>query len=127
MGIDAHRRAHRVILTSKAAPEGAISRANPQRLCTIQLIAAGAGFSNLLRSGATMQKRSAALMLAQQGGAASCLVSNTAEGDRFRFPGGAPGWSACRQPAMLETVILMSPNGTISTVEYNGPIRVRPN
>jgi hypothetical protein len=119
---------------SKAAPEGDISRANPQRLCTIQLIAAGAGFSNLLRSGTTMLKRSAALMLAQQGGAASCqlpaascLVSNTAEGDRFRFPGGAPGWSACRQPAMLETVILMSPNGTISTVEYNGPIRVRPN
>lgn len=62
-----------------------------------------------------------------QGGGASCLVSNTAQGYRFRFLGGAPGWSARREPATLETVILISPNGKVSTVEYNGPVRVRPN
>ena len=60
-----------------------------------------------------------------QGGGSSCLVSNTPQGYRFRFLGGAPGWSARREPATLETVILISPNGKISTVEYNGPVRVR--
>ena len=62
-----------------------------------------------------------------QGGGASCLVSNTAEGYRFRFLGGVPGWSARREPATLETVVLISPDGKTSKVEYNGPVRVRRN
>jgi opacity protein-like surface antigen len=62
-----------------------------------------------------------------QGGGADCLVSNTAEGYRFRFLGGVPGWSARREPATLETVVLISPDGKISKVEYNGPVRIRLN
>jgi hypothetical protein len=59
-----------------------------------------------------------------QGGGGSCLVSETVEGYRFRFLGGAPGWAGKREPATLETVVLVSPDAKVSRVEYNGPVRV---
>jgi hypothetical protein len=59
-----------------------------------------------------------------QGGGGSCLMSNTAEGYRFRFLGGAPGWTSRREPATLETIVLVSPDAKVSRVEYNGPVRV---
>jgi hypothetical protein len=59
-----------------------------------------------------------------QGGGGSCLVSNTTDGYRFRFLGGAPGWASRREPATLETVVLVSPDAKVSKVEYNGPVRV---
>lgn len=62
-----------------------------------------------------------------QGGGGSCLVSSTMEGYRFRFLGGTPGWSNRRQPATIETVVLVSPDARVSKVEYNGPIRVMAN
>jgi hypothetical protein len=62
-----------------------------------------------------------------QGGGGSCLVSDTPQGYRFRFLGGSPGWAARREPASIETVVLVSPDGKASKVEYNGPIRVRTN
>jgi hypothetical protein len=62
-----------------------------------------------------------------QGGGGSCLVSDTPQGYRFRFLGGSPGWAARREPASIETVVLVSPDGKTSKVEYNGPIRVRTN
>lgn len=58
-----------------------------------------------------------------QGGGGNCLVSNTAEGYRFRFLGGAPGWTSRSKPATLETVVLVSPDAKQSKVEYNGPVR----
>jgi hypothetical protein len=58
-----------------------------------------------------------------RGGGGSCLVSDTAQGYRFRFLGGPPGWDARQQPATLETVVLVSPDGRSSVVEYNGPVR----
>lgn len=58
-----------------------------------------------------------------QGGGGSCLESNTAQGFRFRFLGGAPGWAARREPATIETVILVSPDGRMLKVEYNGPVQ----
>jgi hypothetical protein len=58
-----------------------------------------------------------------QGGGANCLQSNTAQGFRFRFLGGAAGWAARREPATIETVVFVSPDGRLSRVEYNGPVR----
>jgi hypothetical protein len=60
-----------------------------------------------------------------QGGGGACMVSDTAKGFRFRFLGGAPGWVAKRQPATLETEVLVSPDGRSLRVEYNGPIRTK--
>jgi hypothetical protein len=59
-----------------------------------------------------------------QGGGGNCLIANTADGYRFRFLGGAPGWASRREPATLETVVLVSPDTKMSRVEYNGPVRV---
>jgi hypothetical protein len=58
-----------------------------------------------------------------QGGGGSCMISNTAEGFRFRFLGGAPGWAAQKDRATIETVVFISPDGKESKVEYNGPVR----
>jgi hypothetical protein len=58
-----------------------------------------------------------------QGGGETCMISNTADGSRFRFLGGGAGWAARREPATIETVILVSPDGKLSKVEYNGPVR----
>jgi len=58
-----------------------------------------------------------------EGGGGRCMVSETPQGYRFRFLGGSPGWDAKQQPATLETVVLVSPDGKSSTVEYNGPVR----
>ena len=58
-----------------------------------------------------------------QGGGGSCLKSNTAQGYRFLFLGGSTGWAARRDPPTLETVVLVSPDGKTSAVEYNGPVR----
>jgi len=58
-----------------------------------------------------------------QGGGSTCMISNTAEGFRFRFLGGAPGWAARRDPATIESVILVSQDGKQFKVEYNGPVR----
>jgi hypothetical protein len=54
-----------------------------------------------------------------QGGGETCMISNTADGFRFRFLGGGAGWAARREPATIETVILVSPDGKLSKVEYN--------
>jgi hypothetical protein len=53
------------------------------------------------------------------------MISDTAKGFRFRFLGGAPGWVAKRQPATLETQVLVSPDGKTIRIEYNGPIRTK--
>jgi hypothetical protein len=58
-----------------------------------------------------------------QGGSENCMISNTADGFRFRFLGGGAGWADRREPATIETVILVSPDGKLSKVEYNGPVR----
>jgi hypothetical protein len=58
-----------------------------------------------------------------QGGGGSCLESNTPQGFRFRFLGGATGWAARREPATIETIVFVSPDGKLSKVEYNGPVR----
>jgi len=62
-----------------------------------------------------------------QGGGGSCLESNTSLGFRFRFLGGLAGWAARREPATIETVVLVSPDGDLVKVEYNGPVRTDPN
>ena len=59
-----------------------------------------------------------------QGGGGSCMVVNTTEGYRFLFLRGPPGWSTRRKAATLGTEIVVSPDGMISKVEYDGPIRV---
>ena len=59
-----------------------------------------------------------------QGGGETCMISNTADGFRFRFLGGGAGWAARREPTTIETVILVSPDGKLSKVEYNGPVRM---
>jgi hypothetical protein len=58
-----------------------------------------------------------------RGGGGKCLVSNTTEGYRFRFLGGPPGWAGRGDKAMVETVVLVSPDAKQSRVEYNGPVR----
>lgn len=58
-----------------------------------------------------------------QGGGANCLQSNTPQGFRIRFLGGPAGWAARREPASIETVVFVSPDGNLSKVEYNGPVR----
>jgi hypothetical protein len=58
-----------------------------------------------------------------QDGGETCMISNTADGFRFRFFGGGAGWAARREPATIETIILVSPDGKLSKVEYNGPVR----
>jgi len=42
-----------------------------------------------------------------KGGGGTCLVSDTEEGYRFRFLGGAPGWRSRREPATVETQVLV--------------------
>lgn len=59
-----------------------------------------------------------------QGGGATCMISNTADGFRFRFLGGAPGWAARHDSATIETVVLVSQDGKLFKVEYNGPVRI---
>jgi len=58
-----------------------------------------------------------------KGGGGKCMISNTAEGYRFRFLGGPPGWAGRGDQATVETVVLVSPDARQSRVEYNGPIR----
>lgn len=58
-----------------------------------------------------------------KGGGGKCMISNTAEGYRFRFLGGPPGWTGRGNKATVETVVLVSPDARQSRVEYNGPIR----
>jgi len=58
-----------------------------------------------------------------QGGGGDCLESNTSMGFRFRFLGGTAGWAASGQRATIETVVFVSPDGRVSKVEYNGPVR----
>lgn len=58
-----------------------------------------------------------------QGGGGNCLESNSSLGFRFRFLGGPAGWAARREPATIETVVVVSPDGKISRVEYSGPVR----
>lgn len=62
-----------------------------------------------------------------QGGGGNCLMSSSIEGYRFRFLGGSPGWTSRRQPATIETVVIVSTDAKISKVEYNGPVRVMAN
>jgi hypothetical protein len=62
-----------------------------------------------------------------QGGGGPCLVSNTDNGYRFRFLGGAPGWASRREQATIETVVLVSPDAKEVKVEYNGPLRATVN
>ena len=59
-----------------------------------------------------------------QGGGATCMISNTTDGFRFRFLGGAPGWAARHDLATIETVVLVSQDGKLFKVEYNGPVRI---
>jgi hypothetical protein len=58
-----------------------------------------------------------------KGGGGKCMISNTAEGYRFRFLGGPPGWAGRGDQATVETVVLVSPDARQSRGEYNGPIR----
>jgi len=58
-----------------------------------------------------------------RGGGGPCLVSDSEQGYRFRFLGGAPGWASRREQATIETVVLVSPDAKELKVEYNGPIR----
>jgi hypothetical protein len=58
-----------------------------------------------------------------RGGGGPCLVSDSEQGYRFRFLGGAPGWASRREQASIETVVLVSPDAKELKVEYNGPIR----
>jgi len=53
------------------------------------------------------------------------MVSNTAEGYRFKFLGGTPGWATRRGKATLETVVIVSEDAKVSRIEYNGPVRGR--
>jgi hypothetical protein len=58
-----------------------------------------------------------------KGGGSNCLESSSASGFRFRFLGGPAGWSARRDEPTIETVVFVSPDGKLSRVEYNGPVR----
>jgi len=58
-----------------------------------------------------------------RGGGGACLMSDTEEGYRFRFLGGAPGWTSKRERGTIETEVLVSPDATQSKVVYNGPPR----
>jgi hypothetical protein len=61
-----------------------------------------------------------------QGGGGSCLVSRTAQGFRFRFMGGPPGWTTNMQPATIESDVFVSEDGKTIRMDYNGPIRPKP-
>jgi hypothetical protein len=65
----------------------------------------------------------AACMFAS-GASASCLVQSDAQGFRFRFNGGAPGWQQLGLPPTLSSEVLISPDGrSVVQVAYNGPLR----
>jgi hypothetical protein len=69
-----------------------------------------------------VKKYSTANCMHQSGGG-SCLESNTPQGFRIRFVGGAAGWAARREAATIETVVFVSADGKLSKVGYNGPLR----
>jgi hypothetical protein len=59
-----------------------------------------------------------------QRGGGSCMVNAGPNGYLFNFLGGAPGWEVNKQPASVETRILISPDGSsVVNVEYNGTPR----
>ena len=53
----------------------------------------------------------AACMFSTGSGVGNCLVASTAEGFRFRFSGGAPGWQQQGQAPTLSSEVLISPDG----------------
>ncbi len=54
----------------------------------------------------------------------SCLINSNDQGFTFRFLGGSPGWEVYRQPATVETQILVAPSGQqVLQVQYNGSPR----
>ena len=53
------------------------------------------------------------------------LVSSSLQGYRFHFLGGTPGWTAWKERATIETVVLVSIDGKNLQVKYNGPVRVQ--
>jgi len=68
--------------------------------------------------------RPAACMFSTSAPENPCLVQNNAQGLRFRFLGGPPGWQVLNIPPTLETELLISPDGrSVSQVIYNGAPR----
>jgi len=55
---------------------------------------------------------------------AECLIVSDADGYRFRFLGGPPGWEQLGLAPTVETELLISPDGrdVVETI-YNGPPR----
>jgi hypothetical protein len=69
--------------------------------------------------------RPALCMYERSGG--DCLVRADAEGFLFRFYGGVPGWAQLGLPPMVESEILIAPDGrSVLSVVYNGPPRSQP-
>ena len=59
-----------------------------------------------------------------QRGGGDCMVNSGPNGYLFQFLGGPPGWEVLKQPATVQTRILISPDGTqVVNVEYNGAPR----
>ena len=57
-------------------------------------------------------------------GGGDCLIEDNANGYLFNFLGGAPGWEVNQQPAMVQTKILIGPEGNrVKEVIYNGAPR----
>ena len=66
----------------------------------------------------------AACMFASGGGVGGCLVQQNAQGFRFRFNGGSPGWQQLGTAPTTSSEILISPDGrSVVQVVYNGPLR----
>ena len=65
--------------------------------------------------------RPAACMFATGSTGGSCLLSDGADGFRFRFNGGAPGWQQLGLPPTTTSEILIAPDGrSVVQVTYNG-------
>ena len=66
-------------------------------------------------------KRYVSAQCMHERGGGSCMVRANADGFRFEFLGGAPGWQTLSQKATVETKILVSPDGSkVKQVIYNG-------
>lgn len=78
----------------------------------------------ITRNGGLGVYRPAQCMYVTAAAGNECLVSSDAQGYRFRFQGGAPGWQQLGLPATFETELRISPDGrSVVEVLYNGAPR----
>jgi hypothetical protein len=101
-------------------PAGAEERITPERVRAINMARTYAVRLN----GGLAAYRPARCMFATAARSNPCILRDDENGILFRFEGGVPAWEQTDTPPILETEILIAPDGrSIRKLIYNGPPR----